>query len=135
AAIEVFGGFGVALERLGARFGDADELQESGAVRIPILPEAVHFLPETLHHPEAGFVPVVGQVAIDVVHLRTPTPRLDRAATRNPDRRMRIVLDRTWPDIDVALLVEAAVEGECFLLLPSLHDEVMGFEIALAQHG
>ena len=44
------------------------------------------------------------------------------------------LLDRPRPDVDVALLVEAAVEGECFLLGPGFHDEVMRLEIFFAQH-
>ncbi len=80
----------------------------------------------------AGLVAVVGEVAVHVVHLRAPAPGLDRAAAGNPDRRMRL-LDRPRPDVDVALLVVAAVEGEGVLLGPGLHDEVVRLVVALAQ--
>jgi len=43
------------------------------------------------------------------------------------------LLHRSRPDVDVALLVEAAVEGKGVLFLPGAHDEAMRFEIALAQ--
>ena len=133
AAVEILGRLRVALHRLRAALGDADELQEAGAVGIAVLAEPGHLVPEALHGRQAGLVAVVGEVAVDVVHLGAPLPRLDRAAARNPHRRMRL-LDRPRPDVDVALLVEAAVEGEGLLLGPRLHDEVVRLEIALAQH-
>ena len=133
AAIEILGRLGVEIERLLAAFGDADELQEAGAVGIAVLAELGHLVPEALHGREPGLVAVVREVAVDVVHLRAPPPRLDRAAARDPDRRMRIVLDRPRPDVDVALLVEAAGEGEGLLLGPRLLHQVVRLVVALAQ--
>src|SRR6202022_548542 len=101
-----------------AALGDADELQEARAVGIAVLAELGHLVPEALHGREPGLVAVIREIAVDVVHLRAPSPRLDRAAARGPDRRMRVVLDRPRPDVDVALLVVAAVEGEGGLLGP-----------------
>ena len=133
AAVKILGGLGVEIERLLAAFGDTDELQEAGAVRVPVLAELLHLVPEALHGRQAGLVAVVGEVAVDVIHLRAPPPGLDRAAARNPDRRMRVVLDRPRPDVDVALLVVAAGEGEGVLLGPRLLYQVVRFVIALAQ--
>ena len=124
AAVEILGRLGVQLHRLLAAFGDADELQEAGAVRIAVLAEPVHLGPEPVHRRLADLVAVVGQIAVDVVHLGAPLPGLDRAAAGNPDRRMRL-LHRARPDVDVALLVEAAVEGEGVLLGPGAHHQVV----------
>src|SRR3954463_14747388 len=112
AAVEILGG--LAIEAVGflAALGDSDKWQEAGVVRIAVLAEPVHFGPEPVHRRLSGLVAVIGQVAIDMVHLGAPTPGLDRAAARYPDRRARL-LHRTRPDIDIALLVEAAVEREC----------------------
>jgi hypothetical protein len=38
------------------------------------------------------------------------------------------------PDVDIALLIEAAIESEGILLGPCPHDEIMRLVIALAQH-
>ena len=133
ATVEIFRRLAVEVERLLAAFGDAHELQEAGAVGIAVLAELLHLVPEALHGREPGLVAVVGEIAVDVVHLRAPPPCLDRAAARNPDRRVRVVLDRPRPDVDVALLVVAAVEGEGVLFGPRLLHQVMGFEVALAQ--
>ena len=46
---------------------------------------------------------------------------------------MRLVLDRPRPDVDVTLLVEAAIEGERVLLRPGALHEIMRLEIALPQ--
>ena len=99
---------------------------------IPVLAELVHLLPEPLHGRHPGLVAEVGQVAVDVVHLGAPLPRLDGPAARNPYRGMGL-LHGTGPDVDVAKLVEAPVEGEGLGFLPGLHDDVVGLEIALAE--
>jgi len=116
-----------------ARFGDADELQEAGAVGIAVLAELGHLVPEAVHRRQPGLVAVVRQVAVDVIHLGAPAPGLDRAAARDPDRWMRIILDRPRPDVDVALLVEAAGEGEGVLLGPRALHQVMRLVVPLAQ--
>ena len=133
AAVEILRGLRIEVERLLATLGHADELQEARAVGIAVLAELLHLVPEALHRREAGLVAVVREIAVDVVHLGAPAPRLDRATARDPDRRMRLVLDGARPDVDVALLVVAAVESERVLLGPGPFHEVMCFEVALAQ--
>src|SRR5581483_4068810 len=110
AAIEILRRLLVELHRLLAALGDADELEETGAVRVQILAQPLHLLPEALHRGFAVLVAEVGEVRVDVVHLRAPLPRLDRAAAGDPNRGVW-ALHRARPDVDVALLVVAAVEG------------------------
>src|ERR1700730_2997566 len=100
-----------------AALAHTDELQEARSVGVAILTDPRHFFPETVHRRLAYLVAVVGQVTVDVVHLGAPAPGLDRAAAGDPDRRVRI-LHRSRPDVDVALLIVAAVEGEGVLLGP-----------------
>src|SRR6202043_102283 len=109
AAVEILGRLAVQLHRLLAALGDADELQEAGAVRIQILAEPLHLLPEALHRGGAVLEAEIRKVRVDVIHLRAPLPGLDRAAAWDPHRRVR-PLYRARPDVDVALLVVAAVE-------------------------
>ena len=113
--------------------GDADELQESGAERIAILVLRRHLVPVAVHGGGRRYVAVVRGVAVDVVLHAAPVPGLDRAAARDPDRRVRL-LHRPRPGVDVALLVEAAVEREHLVARPALLDQVVRLEIALAQH-
>src|SRR5262249_18312481 len=117
AAVEVLGRLGIELHGRGATLGNADELQEAGPVRGPILPEARYLVPNAVHGGASGLIAEIGQIGIDVILGGTPLPGLDRAATGNPHGRMRR-LDRTRPDIDVALLIEATVEGEGFAFGP-----------------
>src|SRR6185503_13165859 len=105
------------VEGVLAAFADADELQEARLIGIALLAEPVHFGPETIHRGAAGLVAVVRQIAVDVIHLGAPAPRLDRAAAGHPDRRMRI-LHRPRPDVHIPLLIEAAVESERVFLGP-----------------
>src|SRR5207248_6394446 len=128
AAIEIFRRLRIELHRLLAGLGDPDELQEARAVGVPVLAQARHLLPETVDGRASCLVAVVGEVTVDVVHLRAPLPGLDRAAAGDPDRWMRL-LHRPRPDIDVALLIESAVEGEGVALGPGAHDQVMGLAI------
>src|SRR5207245_5604007 len=111
SAIEIFGR--PAVEAIGflAALRHADELQKTGVIRVAVFSEPVHLLPEALHRRLPGLVAVIRQIAVDIVHLGAPLPGLDRAAARDPDRRMRL-LHRPWPDIDIALLVEPAIEGK-----------------------
>src|SRR5262249_19034396 len=117
ATVEILRRLGVELHRLGAGLADADKLQEAGPVGVRVLAEPRHLLPEAVHGGAAGFVAEVGQIRVDVVLGGAPLPRLDRAAAGDPDRRVR-VLDRPRPDVDVALLIEAAVEREGVALGP-----------------
>src|SRR5262249_6730494 len=78
---------------LGLRVGlrHAHELQEAGAVRIVVGADARDRFPEAVHGRAAALVAKVGEVAIDVVELRRPLPRLDAAAARDPYGRMRFL--------------------------------------------
>src|SRR5208282_1839235 len=131
AAVEVFGRLAIEPIGLIAGLSDADELQKAGAIRVPVLAEPVHLLPEAVHCHLPGLIAEIGQVGVDVIHLRAPAPGFDRAAARDPDRRMRL-LHWARPDIDIALLVEAPVEGEGVLLGPRSQHEIMRLVIAVA---
>ena len=133
AAVEILGRLAVEPVGLLAGLGDADELQKAGVIRVSVLAEPVHLVPEAVHRRLAGLVAEIGQVGVDVVHLGAPVPGLDRAAARDPDRRVRL-LHRPRPDVDIALLVEAAVEGKGVLLGPGPHYQVVRLVVALAQH-
>ena len=132
AAEEVLGSLGVQLDRLGAGFRHRHGLREAGAIRIAVLAQPVHLRPVAVHRGPADLVAEVRQERIDVVHLGAPLPGLDRAAAGDPYRRMR-ALDRARPDVDVALLVIAAVERERVRMLPGLHHQVVRLVIALAE--
>ena len=134
AAVEILGGLAIQIHRVLAALADADELQEAGAIRIAVLAQPRHLVPEPVHRGMASLVAVVAQVAVDVVHLGAPLPGLDRAAARYPDRRMR-PLDGARPDVHVALLVEAAVEREGVAFRPCLHHQIVRLVVAVAQHG
>src|SRR6185312_13874956 len=129
AAVEILGRLLVELHRLLARLGDADELQEARAIGIAVLAEPLHLAPEAHHGLAPGLVAEIRKVAVDVVHRGAPLPRLDRAAARDPDRRMRL-LHRMRPGVDIAQLIEAAVEGEGLAPRPGLQYEVVRLEIA-----
>src|SRR5689334_22630575 len=43
------------------------------------------------------------------------------------------LLDGPRPDVNIALLVKAAVEGKGVLLLPGLHHQVMRLQVTIAQ--
>ena len=63
---------------------------------------------------------------------RRTTARSRSSRRRDPHRRMR-TLDRARPDVDVALLVVAAVERESVRMLPGLHHQVVRLVVALAE--
>src|SRR5207302_3472276 len=92
-----------------------------------------HLLPEAVHRGAAVLEAEIGQVGVDVIHLRAPLPGLDRAAARDPDRRVRL-LHRPRPDVHIALLVEAAVERKSVLLGPGSQYEIMRLVIAFSEH-
>src|SRR6185437_7114014 len=100
-AVEIFGGLLVEPHRLLAALGDADELQEARAIGIAVLAKPLHLAPEAHHRLAPGLVAEIGEIAVDIVHLGAPLPGLDRAAARDPDRRVRL-LQRMRPDVDVA---------------------------------
>src|SRR5208282_3596593 len=59
---------------------------------------------------------------------------LEGAAARNPDGRTRL-LERSWPQVDVAQLGVLAVEREDILRGPRLDDQVVGLVVLLADRG
>src|SRR5215472_2740152 len=77
AAVEILRGLRVELQRLLAGRGDAHELQKARAIGVPVLAEARHLLPEAVDGRAAGLVAVIGEIAVDVIHLRAPLPGLD----------------------------------------------------------
>src|SRR5271165_1074399 len=105
-AIKILRGLAVEPHRLLAALGDPDRLQKPGAIGVPLLAEPVHLLPKAVHRRAAVLEAEIGEIGVHVVHLRAPLPRLDRAAARDPDRRVRL-LDGARPDVHIALLVEA----------------------------
>src|SRR5262249_43002953 len=133
AAVEIFGGLSIKLERLGAALCHANELKEPRSVRVAILAKPRHLVPEAIHGGASCLIAEIRQVAVDVVHGGAPLPGLDRAPAGNPHRRVR-GLDRAWPNVDVALLIEPAVEREGVSLRPGAHHEVVGLVVALAPH-
>src|SRR5207245_2915075 len=90
AAIEILGRLTVQLQSLLAAVGDPDKLQKAGAVRVPVLAEPRHLVPEALHRGAAVLEAEIGEVGVDIVHLCAPLPGLDRAPARDPHRRMRL---------------------------------------------
>jgi len=91
AAVEIFGRLAIKLVGLLARLGDADGLQKPGLVGVRLLAKPLASLPEAGHRRLPGFVAEIGEIAVDVVHLRAPAPSFDRAAARDPDRRTRLL--------------------------------------------
>src|SRR5262245_30258094 len=76
---------------LGLRVGlrHAHELQEARSERVVVGADARDRLPEAVHGGAAALVAEVREVAVDVVELGRPLPRLDAAAAGDPDRWMR----------------------------------------------
>ena len=111
---------------------DGDELEETGVVRVERLLALLHRSPETVHVLLTGLVATVGEVAVDVVVVGAPLPRLNRAATGDPDWRVR-VLERSRPDVDVTELVVATVVGEHLRSRPGLRDHIGGLVVLVAQ--
>src|SRR4030095_9465323 len=110
---------------------DADLLEESATVRVRIFAERRHSLPVTVEHLLRALVTAEGEIAVVVTALGAEVPGLDRAESRNPDRRMRL-LDRLRPDVDVTQLGVFAVPGEWFALGPRLDYQVVRFAILVA---
>ena len=102
-----------------ARYGDSS---------LSSLGDAV---PVAVEQPLAGEVPAEGEVRVVVVVVEAEVPRLDRAAARDVDRRVRL-LDRLRPAVDVAQLVVLAVEGERLVGRPRPHDQVVGLGVLVA---
>ena len=132
AVVEVRGRFCVVLLGLGVRLRHADELQIACAVRVAVAPGAIDRFPIAPHDVRSRLVAEVAQESVHVVVLGDPLPGFHAAAAGDPDGRMRL-LDRPRPDVDVAQLVELAVEGERLRLGPRLDDQVVSFAVLVAQ--
>ena len=64
AAVEILRCLAVEIERLLAALRHGDGLREAGAVRIAVLAEPRHLVPEAVHRGLADLVAVVGEVAV-----------------------------------------------------------------------
>ena len=132
--VEVFHMLGVLFFGFFVGFGDADELEEAGAVGVVVHAEPVHFFPKAVHHLDAALVAGVAEVAVDVVHSASPLPGFHAAAAGDPDGGVRL-LEGAGPDVGVADLVVFAVEGEGFGFCPRFHHEVVRLIVLFAEGG
>ena len=123
---------GVEPLRLGVRFADANDLREAGAIGRIVGAELGHALPIGLHQRVGAHIAVVAEIRIRIGIFDAEIVGLDRAAAGDVDRRMRL-LQGLRPDIDVAQLGIAAVEGERRVLVPRPHDQLMRLGIFLAR--
>src|SRR5262245_28318796 len=80
---------------------NADLLEESATVRVRFSAKSGHSLPVTVEHLLRALVTAEGEIAVVVAALGAEVPGLDRAESRDPYRRMRL-LDRLRPDVYVA---------------------------------
>src|SRR5712691_2057902 len=103
--------------------GDAHALQKSCAIGIVVGARGGDRIPDTIHRRLAPLVAVAREIAVDVVELRRPLPRLDAATARDPHGWMRL-LQRLGPDVHVAELRVLAVERKDVEPRPGLHDEI-----------
>ena len=91
-------------------------------------------VPVPVHQLLGVEVPGEGEVRVVVVVVEAEVPRLDGAAARDVDRRMRL-LDRLRPAVDVAQLVVLPVEGERLVGRPRPHDEVVRLGVLVTRQG
>jgi hypothetical protein len=102
------------------------------AIGRVVLAALGHPLPVPVHQRLAAEVPEEGEIGIVVVVVETEVPRLDGAATRDVDGRVRL-LDGLGPAVHPPQLVVLAVEGERLLAGPRLHDHVVGLAVLVAR--
>ena len=95
AVEEVEDVLGVEPLGLGVGVGHADDLREGGAVGRLVLAALGHPLPVAVQQRLAAQVAEERQVRVVVVVVEAEVPRLDRAAARDVDGRVRL-LDRAW---------------------------------------
>ncbi len=122
----------VELLGLGIGVGDRDDLRERGAVGGVVLVTLSDTLPVPVEELLAGEVPAEAEVRVVVVVVEAEVPRLDRAAARDVDRRVRL-LDRPRPDVHVAQLRVLAVERERLGLGPRLHDQLVRLAVLVTR--
>src|SRR5215471_20442893 len=108
------------------------KLEKTGTIRIGFDATGVTALPKTLEHLGTTDEAKVAQVAITVVVIQYPVPRLNAATPRNPHRRMGF-LQGARPDIHVAQLRILAVKTKGLRAGPGLDDEIVAFAVLVAQ--
>ena len=139
AAVDVLGFVVEPLEVLAVELGghllvigDADELDHARAVGVARQVVGVDDRPELLEGAARALEAGEGERGVHMAFLADPVPGLDGAPAGNPDRRARL-LERPRPDVDVAELRVAPVEGEGFLLRPGADDQPLGLAVLLAE--
>jgi hypothetical protein len=130
--VEVVHVGGVEALGLAVAVGHAHELEESRTVRVVVGAELADRVPETVHRGLPPLVAEIREVAVDVVELCRPLPRLEAPTPGDPHGRMRR-LQRLGPDVHVADLRVLAVECEDLGPRPRLEDQVVGFVVPIAE--
>src|SRR5262249_5955434 len=118
----------------GVRLCHSHQLQEAGTIRVALDAAGVTALPKSLQHLTPTDEAKVAQVAIAIVVIQHPIPRLNAATPWNPHRRMGF-LQGAWPDIYVAQLRILPVKTKGLRASPGLDDEVVAFTVLVAQGG
>ncbi len=118
------------IELLGLRVGvgHADRLGERGAIRRIVDAVVRDAVPVPVEQRLPGEVSTEGEERVVVLVLDAEVPRLDRPASGDEDRRVRL-LDRLRPAVHVPELVVLPVERERLGLPPRLHDQVVVLRI------
>src|SRR4029450_8512776 len=118
----------------GVRLCPSHQLEEAGTIWIGLDTTGVTALPKPLQHLTATDEAKVAQVAIAVVVIQHPVPRLNAATSRDPHRRMGF-LQGAWPDIDVAQLRVLPIKTKGLRASPGVDDEVVAFTVLVAEGG
>ncbi len=135
AVVEVVDVLGIEPLGLLVGLGHADGLGEAGAIGRGVGRVALgHPVPVALHQRLGADVAGEAEVGIGIGVVDAEVVGLHRAAAGDVDRRMRL-LDRPRPDVDVAQLVVAAVEGERLALGPGADDQLVRLGVFLAGQG
>jgi hypothetical protein len=116
----------------GIRLCHSHQLEEAGTIRIALDATGITALPKSLQHLAATDEAKVAQVAIAVVVIQHPVPRLNAATSWDPHRRMGF-LQGAWPDVHIAQLRILAIKTKGLRASPGLDDEVVAFTVLVAQ--
>src|SRR5262249_32639820 len=132
--IEVIG-VGIVVTLSGSvRLCHSHQLEEAGTIRIALDATGVTALPKPLQHLAATDEAKVAQVAIAIVVVQHPVPRLNAATPRDPHRWMGF-LHGAWPDIHIAQLRILTIKTKGLRASPGLDNEVVAFTVLVAQGG
>src|SRR6266536_5718962 len=101
-------------------------------MRIRLEAALLTSFPKTLQHLGTSDEAKVAQVAITVIVIQHPVPRLNTPTSGDPHRWMGF-LEGAWPDIHVAQLRILAVKTKGLRACPGLDDEVVAFPVLVAQ--